>query len=127
MNGNQMDTTCAGIVNATRISLLGLNISDLTGMQYFDNLNYFRFITPPLTFLPPLTNTIDTLIFSNTLLNNLPQWPNSLLYLECYSNQLTNLPAFPNSLKYIDCHDNQLTSLPTLPSFLINLNCNEDH
>src|ERR1035437_1466492 len=41
MNGNQMDTTCADIINATSLSLVSNGyISDLTGIQYFINATY---------------------------------------------------------------------------------------
>jgi hypothetical protein len=38
MNGNQMDTTCAGIVNATSLNINYTFISNLFGLQFFDNL-----------------------------------------------------------------------------------------
>ena len=38
MNGNMMDTTCSAVVNANYLYCANENISDLTGIQYFDNL-----------------------------------------------------------------------------------------
>ena len=38
MNGNQMDTTCSGIVNTNQLIVNNLNISNLAGIQYFENL-----------------------------------------------------------------------------------------
>ena len=38
INGNQMDTTCADIQNATYVDVSYQGISDLTGIEYFVNL-----------------------------------------------------------------------------------------
>jgi uncharacterized repeat protein (TIGR01451 family) len=106
MSGNQMDTTCAGIVNATSLQVTYSNISNLFGVQYFDNLL--------------------TLKCYNNQLTSLPALPNSLLYLDCMSNNLTSLPTLPNSLLNLHCPGNDLVSLPTLPNNLISLNCNSN-
>ena len=78
MNGNQMDTTCSGIVNATSLNVTYGNISNLSGVEYFDNLNNLNCYNNQLTSLPTL--------------------PNSLTALDCSYNQLTSLPTLPNSL-----------------------------
>jgi uncharacterized repeat protein (TIGR01451 family) len=104
MNGNQMDTTCTGIVNETILvfPVFG-NVSNLFGVQFFD--------------------AIDTLIFSTNQVTSLPNLPNSLSYLDCYGNFLSSLPVLPNTLNILNCTFNQLTSLPNLPNSLITLNC----
>ena len=70
MNGNLMDTTCSGIVNTIDIDCSGQNISDLTGIQYFNN--------------------ISNLFCQNNNLTSLPTLPENLYYLECYNNLLTH-------------------------------------
>ncbi|MEI6522799.1 MAG: T9SS type A sorting domain-containing protein [Bacteroidota bacterium] len=124
MNGNQMDTTCAGIVNATSLDVsLTFAISDLNGVQYFDNLLTLDCSDNFLSSLPTLPNSLTILNCYGNQLNSLPTLPNSLLELYCFENLLSSLPVLPNSLTYIDCYDNQLTSLPTLPSSLNVLIC----
>ncbi|HZG00441.1 MAG TPA: LamG domain-containing protein, partial [Chitinophagales bacterium] len=54
MNGNLMDTTCPAVVNAYSIDCSGNNISDLTGIQYFDNLYELACGYNNLTELPQL-------------------------------------------------------------------------
>jgi len=76
MTGNQMDTTCAGIVNATLISVTDINnlfpdITDLTGVQYFDNLQ-----------------SIDC---SYNSLTTIPHLPNTVTALNCSANQITSI------------------------------------
>lgn len=38
MNGNQLDTSCTQVINASVLNVSGSNISNLEGIQYFDNL-----------------------------------------------------------------------------------------
>ena len=124
MNGNQMDTTCAGILNATSLDVsLTFAISDINGVQYFDNLLTLDCSDNFLSSLPTLPNSLTILNCYGNQLNSLPTLPNSLLELYCFENLLSSLPVLPNSLTSIDCYDNQLTSLPTLPSSLIVLIC----
>ncbi|MEP7265722.1 MAG: hypothetical protein ABI772_14550, partial [Bacteroidota bacterium] len=75
LNGNQLDTTCLQVVSPSSITINSSNISNLTGLQYFDHLVY--------------------LSCSNNQLTSLPRLPLSLQTLFCSSNQLTTLPALP--------------------------------
>ena len=103
MNGNQMDTTSADVVNETYFYIsTGVSISDLTGIEYFKNLK--------------------TINIEGINLVNLSSLPEGLTLLNCHSNStLTSLPPLPSTLKYIWCNDNGLTSLPTLPDSLLEL------
>ena len=121
MNGNQMDTTCSAIVYATHINCSNMNISDLTGIQYFDSLEYLSCSGNQLTTLPPLPDGLKDLECELNQLTVLPNLPDSLTFVNCNYNQLTTLPALPNSLVHLLCHHNQLTSLPQLPSSLHSL------
>jgi Leucine-rich repeat (LRR) protein len=123
MNGNQMDTTCAGIVNATTLNVSYQNISNLTGLEYFVNLNSLICKNNQLISLPTLPNSIDTLICSYNNLSSLPPLPNDITYLNCSANNLTTLPNLPNTIMWLSCAGNQLNSLPTLPSNLLELQC----
>ena len=115
MNGNQMDTTCAELVNATTLNVNNSNISNLFGVRYFDNLLTLSCNSNQLNSLPALPNSLTSLSCSNNQLSSLPTLPNSLISLGCYSNQLSSLPTLPNSLTSCVCSINQLSSLPALP------------
>ena len=123
MNGNQMDTTCAGIISFTYMNCQNNSISDLTGIQYFDNLQTLYCGVNQLTNLPTLPNGLIYLSCPSNLLISLPTLPNNLQTLYCSYNQLANLPTLPNSLQNLGCDGNQLASLPTLPSSLLSLGC----
>jgi uncharacterized repeat protein (TIGR01451 family) len=126
MNGNQMDTTCAGIVNATSLYVSGNNISNLTGVQYFDNLHTLGCSSNQLSNLPNLPNGLSELYCMNNQLTSLPILPFGLDTLWCNSNPLVSISALPNSLKYLQCIGNQLSNLPVLPDSLIVLNCSQN-
>jgi len=124
MSGNQMDTTCAGIVNETTLIVNGSNISNLFGVQFFDHLLTFKcYYNIQLESLPSLPNTLTSLECCNNPLSSLPTLPNNLTLLKCFGNQLDSLPALPNSLYTLECYNNQLISLPTLPNNLTALRC----
>jgi uncharacterized repeat protein (TIGR01451 family) len=123
MNGNLMDTTCSGIVNATSLSIVNLNLSDLTGIQYFDNLNSLDCSYNYLPSLPPLPNSLMHLECALCDLTSLPVLPNSLQQLICDYNLLIALPTLPDSLKLLKCNSNYLSSLPPIPNSLIYLEC----
>ena len=61
MSGNQMDTTDASVVNALVVNCQNQNISDITGIEYFDNLQQLLCTTNNIIFLPPLSNTVTSL------------------------------------------------------------------
>jgi uncharacterized repeat protein (TIGR01451 family) len=146
MNGNQMDTTCAAVVNATSLFVPGSNISNLSGIEYFNNLSTLNCSDNQLASLPSLPNSLTTLdcAFNQLLslpslpnsittlwcyanqLSSLPSLPNSLIGLHCYTNQLNILPDLPNNITTLWCYANQLISLPNLPNSLINLNCRDN-
>ena len=96
------------IANITKIDV-GINagygsIESLEGIQYFTSLK-------------------ELTCYANKL-TELPELPESLIYLGCEDNKLTALPEnLPSSLAYLCCSDNLLTKLPDLPSKLQSLNC----
>ncbi len=123
MNGNQMDTTCADIVNDTSVQCMLKNIHDLTGVQYFDNLHTLDAYKNAVTFLPPLPSTLKRLIMYDNRLTSLDGLPSNLETLNADSNLLTALPALPASLQNLYVNDNSLDSLPLLPAGLQILEC----
>ena len=123
MNGNLMDTTCAGIQNATSVNVYSMNIYDLTGIQYFSSISQFTCSQNQLTNLPALPNSITYMNCADNQLSSLPSLPNSLIDLKCNNNQLTSLPTLPSALTWLSCCYNQLTNLPALPDSLRALDC----
>ncbi|MBP7184622.1 MAG: T9SS type A sorting domain-containing protein [Saprospiraceae bacterium] len=116
--GNQLDTTCAGIVNVTSWHLSGGTISDLTGITYFDSLKIFTCEENLLTFLPPLPSKLKYLSVVDNQISSLSNLPSTLEYLDVSDNNLSVIPALPSNLEVLICGFNQLTSLPTLPANL---------
>lgn len=115
------------------IQCLGLNISDLTGIEAFVNMIALNCSYNNLTALDLSNNTalnyldcklnqlnnlnlntnLSTLICNNNSLNslNINNNPN-LTVLHCYGNQLTSLDISNNiNLNYLDCAHNLLNSL----------------
>jgi len=126
MNGNQMDTTCSQIVISETVDIQSSNISNLFGIQYFDNLTILDCSYNQLTSLPTLPNSLMQLSCYSNQLTILPAMPNSLISLGCGANPLASLPTLPNSLMQLYCDDNQLSGLPALPNSLISLECNNN-
>jgi uncharacterized repeat protein (TIGR01451 family) len=129
MIGNQMDTTCAAIVNETSLIVTYTStsypyITDFTGIQYFDNLQTLNcYGNNSLGSLPPLPNTLLNLDVNGCELTSLPPLPSGLLNLSCRQNQISVLPVLPNSLLRLDCSMNFITVLPQLPGSLKSLSC----
>lgn len=96
MNGNQMDTSNTDVINATSVDCGGLNIADITGIQYFDNLT--------------------TLNCSLNSLSSLPILPSILTSLNCSNNTISCLPFLPPTLQTITATGNSITCLPNLPN-----------
>lgn len=142
--GWQLDTTCSAVRSAHTIQCTNKGIADLTGIQYFDSLNYLDCSFNSLTFLPPLPYFTLSLKCGYNQLNTLPDLPVLLQVLMADYNNLTDLPAimpayiyelsiignqfpvcplFPATLTYLRCSINPFNSLSELPPNLISLEC----
>lgn len=146
LNGNLLDTSCFAVLNATKLNMNSSGIHDLTGIQYFKNLDSLDVGNTHITSfpqMPPLLTYLycygDSLISTANLPASLTTFncgsnfltsiilPPNLQILFCHSNQLTSLPALPNSLVYLECgYNTHLTSLPALPPQLYYLQCEYD-
>ena len=132
-NGSQqMDTTCSGITDATDLSLIGSNILNLDGVQYFDNLVDLTIWNSAIDSLhvahmPPGLQNLQLQIFYR--LRHIDALPAGLVRLSMNSvDTLAQLPELPASLISLGasmCHS--LTGLPALPAGLKNLNCSQDY
>ena len=126
MNGNQMDTTCFWIVNIGYLDLENRQISNITGIKYFDNLIDLNCRYNNIQNIPPLPNSLSNLEASHNYISTIAPLPNNLISLYCHNNQLVNLPDFPPSLDYATVDFNYLTSLPTLPDSMGWLYCSHN-
>lgn len=126
MSGNLMDTTCSEIVNETSASPISIMVSDLTGIEYFDSLQFLACSHNFLTGLPRLPSTLKTLIcsYNNGALTSLPDLPYTLENLTCINaSQLLSIPSLPNSLKELTLTGiGQIVTLPNLPNSIAKLN-----
>ena len=142
-----LDTTCLPIVSAITLTINANNaITDISGVQYFDNLDTLNINNSSITKLPLLPNTLtflncqlnqlDTIsnlppnlsmLFCQTnLIAHIDNLPANLLELHCDYNQLSSLPALPNGLIKFYCTHNQFTNLPALPNSILDLNCSNN-
>src|SRR5687768_1268902 len=73
--GWQMDTTCTAVVSVNSVSFYSTAISNLSGIEYFDNL--------------------DSLDVQYNTISLIPAVPKGLRYFNCSYNDLASLPALP--------------------------------
>jgi len=126
MNGTMMDTTCSLIVSATKVNCSSANIADITGIEYFDNLDTLICSYNDITFLPPIHASLLHLeLIDNFFLTTISNFPSSLLYIYIISgvSNLTSLPPLPSGLLFLNCNALGLQTLPPLPSTLTYLSC----
>lgn len=108
----------------TSLSVTNKNITNLSGIGGFTNLQILDCQANALTSLPTLPINLQRLICGANKLTSLPSLPINLWTLNCDRNQLTSIPFLPNSLQVLDCQANRLTSLPPLPNNIQVLWCN---
>lgn len=147
VSGNMIDTTDGNLISIQSLVLNGSNISDLSGIEYFDgltqlssesnNLNSIPIRFPPLLWnlnlsrnpisvinrLPESLTTFACVQCSTTIIDSFPDYLDEILI---GVNQLTKLPTLPSNLQIIDCSDNLLDSLPQLPNPLAVLVCSRN-
>jgi len=102
------------ISNVIHLNISQNNISDLTGIADFTDLQQLNCASNQLTSLDVSHNlALQTLNCSNNQLTNLNTSQNTALHtLNCFDNQLTSLNVSQNTaLQTLDCYENQLTSL----------------
>ncbi|HWB64612.1 MAG TPA: T9SS type A sorting domain-containing protein, partial [Chitinophagales bacterium] len=127
ISGNQLDTTCSAVQTASTLNCSSVPIRNLSGVQYFRNLDYLFCGDDSLYTIPALPPNLKTLNCLENNLSSLPVLPSSLLEINCSYNPLTGgLPTLPNSVNTITCAYNGLTSLPTLPSSLMQIDCDNN-
>ncbi len=123
MNGNQLDTACGAVLSAVALNCYAVPIRDLTGIQYFKNLDTLDCSNDSLYSIPALPSSLVYLDVEYNNLSTLPMLPNSLHNLNCAYNFLDSLPSLPGNLYVLYCFYNQLIKLPALPGTLLELSC----
>jgi len=123
LNGNQLDTTCSALVSKKSFTSSGqLNLTDMTGIQYFDSLEYLHITyCPNLTFLPLLPERIKYIYCAHNQISSITNIPASDTSLQCGGNSLSSLPALPSGLKFLGISNNPMPNLPVLPAGLTTL------
>ena len=112
------------------INCQAMNISDLTGIEAFTNLETLKCSNNPLTSLDVSQNTALTQLdcIDNQLTSLDVNGANALESLYCRDNQLTNLDITQNTaLSWLSCANNQLTNLDvTQNTAMWMLNCDNN-
>ncbi len=116
MEGDQMDTTCTEIVNATTVDCRYYAIDDLEGICYFDNLERLNASSNSLDNLPYLPQTqLHYLNVSNNYISSIDIFPENLDSLLIWANlSLSSIPELPLSLKFFwasYCYDLEIPFL----------------
>ena len=126
LNSNQELIISNAKIFTGTINCVGMNIEDLSGLQYFYKLTQLNCNSNQLTFLPSLDSLkqLQHMWVYNNKLTSIPSVNQltNLQTLNVKNNQLTNLPSLTGmtALKSLDCSSNKLTALPDL-STLLNL------
>ena len=106
--------------NITTINLDSLDLTNIDGIQYFDDLLSLD-IDAPYMFMYSFGNDTNKLF-------NLPELPSNLMHLSIQYRQNIVLPELPNSLRSIYIRGCNLTNLPeNLPDSLSVLHCPDNH
>lgn len=120
ITGNVLDTNCIDILNETTLNLT--NISDLTGVNFFDGLEMLYCNNSNLTSIPSFPSTVLSIFCNACSLDSLPNLPPNLEFLYCNNNNISELPPLPATLLQLYCSNNNLSSLPLpLPPNLFSL------
>lgn len=153
LSGNQLDTTCPAVLNATSIIInpyyqpFNYFITDLTGVQYFPILDTLiarnawvdTVVLPAtLTYLDLSGNNLPGSAF-NPLPPNLitlmldarqrfdtihmPAIPSSVLYFSCSYCGIDSVTQLPDSLLTLDLSNNMIPAFPALPVGLQEFRC----
>ncbi len=123
MDGNMMDTTCVSITSTVVLDCSFKDISDLEGLQYFDNLEELFANSNLLTSIPPLPgNYIYHLWLNHNLITEITDYPEGVYVLSLENNpNLVSIAPYPESLAHLYVSScTSLTSIPALtPEFQV--------
>ncbi|MFN8308452.1 MAG: T9SS type A sorting domain-containing protein [Chitinophagales bacterium] len=116
MQNNRLDTTCPAILSATSLTMNGIKVSNLSGIEYFKNLEMLECQNDSLVTIPAFPQKLLSIDVEWNNLTTLPEMPNTLLSLYCGTNPFTQIPPLPANLQRLWCHGSFLNTFPALPS-----------
>ncbi len=97
----------------TTLNLYRKNLSKLSDIYKFTNLQILHCEYINLISIPHLPDTLKELHCTKSHVQNLPPLPASLTVLSCAGNCLMILPPLNESLIILRCGDNRLITLPS--------------
>lgn len=115
--------TAADITATTRLEFMSKNISDISGIEAFVNIDYLELTYNNISVIPPGLAQLTNLRFLYLGGNQISVIPlelcnmNSLLQLYLHSNAITVVPneiANLNKLQLLDVSNNQLQAIPPI-------------
>jgi len=125
MNGDYMDTTNNNIRNTTQLTMNGIGLTDLNGIQYFRSLVTLIARDNALTAIPTLPASLRELTLRNNAIASVSSLPSSLTSLDLSQNPMPSLPTLPASLQTLYVNTMPfLTALPSIPNSVYYLECN---
>ena len=100
------------------ISILGSEITDITGIEHFSNLQGLGITGTGITSLPKLPASLRSLNCSRNALTTLRDLSEtSITHLQFNANQITELPPLPQTLRSLSCDANLLENVDSLGAF----------
>lgn len=121
VSGNMLDTTNTAVTTLQNLTIFSSSVTDITGIQYFDNLKNLRTSTSLVSvpILPPLLQSLDVNPAGSSIAAPLP---GTLTSLKIRGGSLSSIPTLPSGLtllSVVSCPS--IVSLPALPAGLQNL------
>jgi len=117
MNGNQMDTTCASILNITTFdnNQLSTQLQDYFGINYFDNLTYLDLSSSQIDSIYDLPSNLEILYLTQSTVEYIDEFPQNLRVLGIENTNLTTIPNLPNTLEIYLSDLNPNLAIPIFP------------
>ena len=122
-SGDSLDISSLLVINRVSLRMNVTNISSISGIEYFINLDSLTCRRSLLTIIDTLPQHLRYIDFYDNSIRYVKKFPSTLEYLECYSNRFDSLFILPPNLIYLGCSSSGLRSLPALPSTLRHLGC----
>ncbi len=93
------------------LSMIGYQIRDLTGVEYFSSLETLSITYGEFSVLPTLPRRLKNLTCTFGLLTQVTNLPNGLKSIDLSYNLLTNLFPLPDAINYLDISNNHFSDL----------------
>ena len=124
--GDSIDASCPQIINTTDFYISNDSIASLEGIEAFSNITKLWVYEMPGVSIPNFPDSLTYLDIVNCSGISLNYFPPFLETLSVDFCDLTTLPPLPNTLRILTCINNNLSSLPSLPDSMILLSCSSN-